>query len=307
MTRYSNPHLSNDRRSVWDVILWKTGHYDDSVVSQIPPNFVYPSKAKPYDRNLPSAVWIGHSTFLVNCKGFTVLTDPAWDDYCFPIPFRSLKRLNMTPFPLEDLPKIDAVLLSHNHRDHLNAKTIQKLFELQPQILWIVPKGLARWFRSHGIAPVVELGWWQSYGPITAVPAQHFSGRTLWDKNKTLWNGYVLEVGQKKLYFVGDTGYNPIDFKEIGKAFAPIDLSLIPIGTYVPREFMAPVHCSPFDAVQIHQDVGSKFSLGMHWNTFCLSDEPINRPPYDLFLAMQAKNLPFDTFLPVDIGVHVNW
>ena len=141
------------------------------------------------------------------------------------------------------------------------------------------------------------------------MPAQHFSGRTFWDQNKTHWNGYVIEslISKKKFYFVGDTGYNEVDFKQIGKAFSPIDLSLIPIGTYIPRRFMAPIHCSPEDAVSIHQDVASRLSLGMHWKTFHLSDEPLERPPFDLFCAMKQKNLPFDTFLPIDVGTYVNW
>jgi L-ascorbate metabolism protein UlaG (beta-lactamase superfamily) len=106
---------------------------------------------------------------------------------------------------------------------------------------------------------------------------------------------------------VGDTGYNPFDFKKIGMRFSSFDLSLIPIGTYLPKQFMSPVHCNPYEAIEIHRDVNSQFSLGMHWSTFCLSDEPLERPPYDLYLAMKEKNLPFDTFLPIDIGVYVNW
>ena len=151
---------------------------------------------------------------------------------------------------------------------------------------------------------------WEGEGHrITAVPSQHFSGRTLFDKNKTLWNGYVVEeiATGKTFYFVGDTGYNPFHFKQIGKRFPKIDLSLIPIGTYVPKKFMSPVHCSPYEAVEIHLDVKSRFSLGMHWNTFRLSDEPLERPPYDLYLAMKEKKLPFDTFLPIEIGAPINW
>jgi N-acyl-phosphatidylethanolamine-hydrolysing phospholipase D len=142
---------------------------------------------------------------------------------------------------------------------------------------------------------------------ITAVPAQHFSGRTLWDKNKTHWNGYVVETPTKRIYFVGDTGYNSKEFKEIGNRFGQMDLSLIPIGSYIPREFMKTVHINPHEAVQIHKEVHSVFSLGMHWNTFCLSDEPYDRPPYDLYLAMEEKKLPFESFLPIDIGTYVNF
>lgn len=310
--RFFNPHIEKDRRTLWDALLWKFGFYDELLEVEPPPiDFRYPGKIQPYVRSLPSAVWIGHSTYLVDCKDWTILTDPVWSQYCAPVPIRSLERLAPVPMAIEALPRIDAVLLSHNHYDHLDVRAVKTLHRLQPHILWCVPKGLSRWFSRRGIDRVIELDWWQSFEKeghrITAVPAQHFSGRTLWDKDKTLWNGYVLESPRKTVYFVGDTGYNASDFKNIGRRFSSIDLSLIPIGSYVPRPFMSPVHCSPSDGVQIHLDVGSRLSLGMHWKTFCLSDEPIERPPYDLYLAMKEKNLPFDTFLPIDIGVYVNW
>jgi len=310
--RYINPHLSDDKRSLWEFIRWKTGFYHaDGVPTKPPADFSYPFTLTPYDRSLPSAVWIGHSTFLVECEGLNILTDPVFDHYCSPVPFKGLRRRSELPFPINALPKVDIVLISHNHYDHLDEKAVLELFRLQPNILWILPKGLLRWFQRRGITRCMELGWWESLSlntcKISAVPTQHFSGRSLWDKNKTHWNGYVMEIGAKKFYFVGDTGYNDQDFKKIGFRFGPIDLSLIPIGTYIPKQFMATVHSSPYDGVQIHQDVGSRFSLGMHWNTFCLSDEPFDRPPYDLYLAMKEKNLPFDTFVPIDIGTRINW
>lgn len=310
--RFVNPHTEDLRRSIWDVILWKTGHYDDSHTKLSPPSdFSYPASAKNFVRGSPSAVWIGHSTYLIEIDGLCILTDPVWDSYCSPIPIRSLKRYTEPPIPLADLPPIDIVLLSHNHYDHLDAKTVSALHRFHPQIQWIVPEALSPWFLRRGIRSVIELGWWKSHEgkefKITAVPTQHFSGRTLWDKNKTHWNGYVLETPTKKLYFTGDTGYNSKDFKAIGKNWTHMDLSLIPIGTYVPQKFMQPVHINPEEAVQIHQDVKSRFSLGMHWNTFRLSDEPVDRPPFDLYLAMKEKKLPFETFLPIDIGTYVNF
>ncbi len=310
--RYSNAHIQNLRRTIWDVILWKTGFYDDLHPKLSPPQgFTYPAAPKPFNREEPSAVWIGHSTYLIQVGHLTILTDPVWDQYCSPIPIRSLKRLFEPPISLSDLPRIDIVLISHNHYDHLDAKTVDILKRFHPQIEWIVPERLSPWFHKRGIQNVFELSWWKSHASkeytVTAVPAQHFSGRTLWDQNKTHWNGYVLETAGKRLYFVGDTGYNDKDFKEIGKKFQRMDLSLIPIGTYVPKKFMQPVHIGPQEAVEIHVDVNSALSLGMHWNTFCLSDEPQDRPPYDLFLAMQEKKLPFETFLPVDIGAYVNF
>lgn len=309
--RFDNPHIENSRRTFWDVILWKTGFYDDSHPKLSPPtDFVYPASPKKFVKGQPSAVWIGHSTYLLELDGLGILTDPVWDSYCSPFPIRGLKRYTEPPISLADLPPIDIVLLSHNHYDHLDAKTVKILHGLYPKIQWIVPERLSPWFRKRGIQ-AIELQRWETLlfknAKITGVPTQHFSGRTLWDKNKTHWNGYVLETESKKLYFTGDTGYNSKDFKAIGERLGPMDLSLIPIGTYVPKIFMQPVHINPYEAVQIHQDVHSRFSLGMHWNTFHLSDEPHNRPPYDLYLAMKEKGLPFDTFLPIDIGTYVNF
>ncbi len=310
--RFTNPHAPNLRRTFWDVLLWKGGFYNNPSPTLSPPSgFLYPASPQSLIKGQPYALWIGHSTYLLNAQGLTILTDPVWGAYCSPIPIRSLRRYNDPPLPLANLPPIDVVLLSHNHYDHLDAKTVAKLHHFHPQIQWIVPERLAPWFKKRGILSVCELPRWESVhvknGKITAVPAQHFSGRTLWDMNKTHWNGYVCEIGSKKLYFTGDTGYNSKDFKAIGRHFGPLDLSLIPIGTYVPKAFMQPVHISPYEAVQIHQDVRSLFSLGMHWNTFHLSDEPHNRPPYDLYLAMKERQIPFESFLPIDIGTYVNF
>lgn len=309
---FINPHIGNLRRSIWDFILWKVGHYDDALPKGPPPSdFAYPAKPKKYIEGNPSAMWVGHSTYLIEIEGVRILTDPVWDNYCSPIPIRMLKRKEKPPIALKELGRIDIVLLSHNHYDHLDAKTVAYLKNHHPQIEWIVPAGLGAWFRKRLIHQVTELNWWQSCTKqgcrITAVPAQHFSGRSLWDSNMTHWNGYVLERADKKLYFSGDTGYNDKDFKEIGTRFRAMDLSLLPIGTYAPKKFMEPVHISPKEAVAIHQDVHSRFSLGMHWNTFRLSEEPFNRPPYDLYLAMKDQNLEFQTFLPIDIGTYVNF
>lgn len=310
--RFTNPHIQNIRRSLWDALLWKFGYYSDLIPKTAPPEgFLYPANPSPFQRDLPSAVWIGHSTFLIQVKGMTLLTDPVWGSHCSPVPIKALRRLSAPPLSLTQLPPIDVVLLSHNHYDHLDAKTVRALHQLQPDILWIVPQKLSPWFHRRGVRKVEELSWWNSLNvkqaKVTAVPTQHFSGRTLWDTNRTHWNGYVFEIGQKRMYFTGDTGYNPHDFKAIGEKWPSMDLSLIPIGTYSPQKFMETVHIGPKEAVQIHLEVHSRLSLGMHWNTFCLSEEPLNRPPYDLYLSMKEKGLAYDRFLPIEIGTYVNW
>lgn len=310
--RFVNPHVEHLRRSFWDFVRWKLGYYDDSSQNAPPPpGFIYPALPKPFVKEAPSAVWIGHSTYLIEVEGVTILTDPVWDRYCSPIPIKALRRLSEPTIALNDLPSIDIVLLSHNHYDHLDAKTVAILNRFHPEIQWVVPEGVAPWFRRRKVHSVVELKRWESFvfktAKITATPAQHFSGRTLWDTNRTHWNGYVVETANKRIYFVGDTGYNSKDFKAIGERFPNMDLSLIPIGSYSPKIFMQSVHIDPFEAVRIHEEVKSTLSLGMHWNTFRLSDETVDRPPYDLYLAMKEKNLPFETFLPIDIGTYTNF
>jgi N-acyl-phosphatidylethanolamine-hydrolysing phospholipase D len=310
--QFINPHIQDIKRDLWDAILWRCGYYADGVSSQSPEGFLYPAQPLPTDPTRPSAVWIGHSTFLIRIGGLSFLSDPLFGSYCSPIHMQAFKRLSDPALSIDELPPIHVVLISHNHYDHLDEQSILQLARHSKNIQWIVPIGVKRWFDKRGIESVSELTWGQSVAlsfpcRITAVPCQHFSGRHMWDKNRTLWCGYIVETAGKTFYFVGDTGYNPFGFKEIGDRWPEIDLSLIPIGTYVPKTFMQTVHISPYDAVAIHVDVRSHLSLGMHWKTFCLSDEPLDLPPYDLYLAMKQRKLPFETFLPVDPGQNVNW
>jgi len=311
--RFRCPYIKDEKRSLWNILLWRLGFYDEKKSLPAPPEqFSYPRLSKEVNPLFPTAMWMGHCTFLISCSGKNILTDPIWSDRCSPIPCYGPKRRHLPPVSFEDLPRIDLILISHNHYDHLDVKTIKKLHRSFPEAVWIVPTGLKKWFKKRGIEKVNELFWWEDGKyegiNITAVPGQHFSGRSIFDRNRSLWSGYVVEFQNKKrFYFVGDTGYNPYDFKSLGEHFKKMDLSLIPIGTYLPRSFMSPVHVNPQEAVQIHQDVHSTLSIGMHWKTFPLSDEPMNQPPYDLFLAMQEKSLDPQTFLPLEPGEKVNW
>lgn len=310
---FKNPHIQDLKRNIFNAILWAFGYYNEKQPKEpLREDFQYPIQSQSFDSSRPSCVWIGHSTFLISIQGMTFLTDPLFSEYCSPIHIRLFKRRHVPALKISELPPIDYVLISHNHYDHLDEKSVCELKERFPEITWIVPTGVKKWFQKRGIDRVIELNWNESADlndrcKIHAVPSQHFSGRKWWDQNRSLWCGFVVECHDKIFYFVGDTGYNDVDFRQIGKKWPSIDLSLIPIGTYIPKKFMQPVHINPKEAVQIHLDVGSHLSLGMHWNTFCLSEEPLNRPPYDLYLAMQEKNLPFHTFLPIEIGKFVNW
>ena len=311
--RFVNPYCANLRRTLWHALLWFCGFYrDDHRLKKPPVDFQFPYRAAEVDEGRPSAQWIGHSTFLVQMGGNSFLTDPVFTKYCSPVPVPKLRRRNDPAVQIEALPKVDIVLLSHNHYDHLDVKSVRALYRRDAKTIWVVPRGVKRWFARRGMDEYVhELNWGDSIEvkgcKITAVPAQHFSGRGLFDKNCTLWCGYVVEREGKTFYFVGDTGYNPVQFKQIGERWPQIDLSLIPIGTYVPKKFMEPVHISPVEAVQIHCDVKSRLSLGMHWNTFVLSEEHPEMPPYDLYLALQEKKIPVSSFIPVNLGQRINW
>ncbi len=312
--RYINPHIGNIRRKTKDFLLWSIGFFRDHPFELVPEGFTYPLPNREFDPNQPWAMWIGHSTYLISINGVHLLTDPIWSRRCSPVPLVGPKRKTPPPLKISQLPKIDYVLISHDHYDHLDRPTVERLHRRFPHILWIVPKGVKRWFEKQGIKRVVELDWWEEAHidgafKVSAVPTQHFSGRTAPHANRTLWLGYVFEdlKAKKVFYFVGDTGYNPYDFKSIGARFPKIDLSLIPIGAYSPRKFMASVHIEPRDAVNIHKDVGSIFSLGMHWKTFRLSEEPQEQPPFDLLNSLKEEKIDPATFLAPDPGIKINW
>lgn len=321
--RFTNPYIQNIRRRLMDVILWQLGHYDDLLPPVKPPeDFSYPQPKLGHNVEEPSLLWINHCTFLIEHKGVAILTDPIWSQRCSPIPLVGPKRRHEPAIELEKLENVDIVLISHNHYDHLDHKTVMRLHKKFPSIRWIVPAGVKKWFSIRGIRNVKELHWWEETlvnlgkgaGPIEihATPAQHNSGRGFLDFNKSLWMGFVVrfldgENNSKSFYFVGDTAYNPYDFKKIGERFSSIDLCLCPIGTYKPGRFMRTVHSSPEDAVNIHQDVKASLSVGMHWKTFRLSSEHMEQPPYELFLEMVKRGLNPHRFLAVEPGKKINW
>jgi N-acyl-phosphatidylethanolamine-hydrolysing phospholipase D len=227
---------------------------------------------------------------------------------------------------MDELPPIHFVIISHNHYDHLDALAVEKLGNGP---LWIVPKGHLKWFEGMGVTRVVEFDWWDELEitpelRVACLPAQHWSKRTLTDDNCALWSGWGVFGTKQRLFFAGDTGYCP-GFQEIGKKFGPFDLSLIPIGAYDPRWFMwygwkkspkirverslilfvvasSPQHVDPEEAVQIHVDIQSKKSIGMHWGTFILTDEPVLEPPVRVAADMKKRGLPDDEFVAIKHG-----
>jgi N-acyl-phosphatidylethanolamine-hydrolysing phospholipase D len=246
--------------------------------------------------------WIGHSTFLIQAGGMNILTDPIFGERASPVSFAGPRRLAPPGISLEDLPPIHGVVLSHDHYDHLDVPTIEKM---GTTARYFVPLGLKNWFAERGVNDLVELDWWESASlgamRLHAVPAQHFSGRNPFRRSGTLWMGWVLETTAGNVFFAGDTGYAPF-FKEIGERFSPIRLSLIPIGAYRPRWFMGPMHVDPPEAVKMHLDLRSETSIAMHWGTFRLADEPIGEPPVYLRRALREAGVESERFVVMRFG-----
>lgn len=219
--------------------------------------------------------WVGHATFLIQIGGLAVLTDPVWSDRIPGV------RPRLTPVGVAwtALPRIDAVVISHNHYDHLDAPTIRRLPRDTPVL---VPANLARWFHRRGFRDVTDLDWWESreIGGVRFdfVPAHHWSQRTLTDTNKSLWGGWIVtDRDGARVYFAGDTGYGPW-FGEIARRYPGIDLALMPVGAYDPRWFYRFIHLSPEEAVQACLDLGARRMAPMHWGAFVLSSEPVMEP-----------------------------
>ena len=223
---------------------------------------------------------INHSTVLLQQRGSTILTDPIWSERASPVTFVGPRRRRAPGVQLEDLPPIDLVLLSHNHYDHLDLSTLQKL-AARAQSQFVIPVGVSRLLQAHGISAVHELDWGQSLSfsgtRIHCVPAQHFSARTPFDRNRTLWCGYMIEASERRIYFAADTGFGQ-HFSDIRERFGPPRLALLPIGAYEPRWFMSPIHMAPDDALRAHQILGAQTSIAIHHGTFQLTDESIDTP-----------------------------
>jgi N-acyl-phosphatidylethanolamine-hydrolysing phospholipase D len=259
-------------------------------------------------QNPPDALqvtWIGHATILIQYRGINILTDPMFSDRASPISFLGPKRFNPPSVKLKELPTIDYIVISHSHYDHLDKKTVQ---QIGSNTKWLVPLGLKQWFVRAGVKEksVMEFDWWDAKkfkdATITATPAQHWSARSLWDRNKTLWASWMLQIGDKTIWYSGDTGYNPHQFNEIGREFKTIDLALISIGAYEPRWFMKEMHINPAEAVQIHQDIKSLHSIAVQWGTFQLTSEPIDDPPLKLKEALALERIPAEEFELLEIG-----
>ena len=264
----------------------------------------------------PALTWVGHATMLVQASGLNVLTDPVFSNRASPVQFAGPKRDQPPGLSIDQLPPIDVVLISHNHYDHLDVNSVLALSKPKgagkAAPLFIVPLGLKPWFEALGITNVKELDWWGSLAvkgvEFHFTPVQHWSARGVGDRSQTLWGGWAVFGSDFHWYFSGDTGYSQ-DFIDTQKRYADrqspakgggFDVALIAVGAYEPRWFMKEQHVNPAEAVQIHQDLKAKRSVGVHWGTFALTDEPLDQPPKDLAVAGRA--LGRDDFTLMAIG-----
>lgn len=261
------------------------------------PEILYPRASEDYF----AATWIGHATVLLQMGGLNILTDPMFSQRSSPVQWIGPRRVMDPALPIDALPPLDVVLLSHNHYDHLDRLSVKRIARQHSRATWIVPLGLGAYLRKWSVPNIVELDWWQetvSNGlRVTATPSQHFSRRRLNDRNKSLWCGFAFEIAGRRGWFAGDTAYHP-DFNEIGSRCGPFDFVMIPIGAYNPRWFMHVLHVNPAEAVQIYQDLVAPHPgaplpsmLGMHWGTFRLTSEPMDEPPQRTAARWRAAGL----------------
>ncbi len=244
---------------------------------------------------------VGHSTFLIQIGPLNILTDPVWSERCSPFAFAGPRRRHPPGLGLDALPPLDLVLLSHDHYDHLDDATVRALVHRQPGATWCAPLGVGARLRARGVRHVLECDWWQrgevGAARVTCVPAAHFSGRTPFDRDETLWAGWAVEVHGRRVYFVGDTGLHP-DFDDIGSRLGALDVVLMPIGAYEPRWFMRPVHLDPdealvaFDALTAPHVSHDTVMVAMHWGTFILTEESPDEPPRRAAVAWAAAGRP---------------
>ncbi len=257
-----------------------------------------------------TVTWVGHSTLLVQLDGVNVLIDPQWSQRASPVSFAGPRRMTPPGLDFDRLPPIHLVLISHDHYDHLDVATVRRL-AVRHHPRFLAPLGFRAWFADLGIDDVHELDWWGSRVErgvtFTCVPAQHFSGRTLFDQNRRLWSGWTIAGARKRLFYSGDTAYYAPYSTEVGARLGPFDLAAVAIGAYLPPRIMKPSHADPAEALQIARDVGAQRFLGVHWGTFDLADEPPDDPPRRLEAEARRLGLPADRVWLFRLGETRAW
>lgn len=254
---------------------------------------------------------IGHSTFLLQLGGLNILTDPVFSDRASPLPFAGPRRHHAPGLALYALPPIDLVLQSHDHYDHFDDAAVRHLARAHPSATWCAPLGVAARLRARGVREIVERDWWASAhvgaATVTCVPAAHFSGRTPFDRDRTLWCGWAVTIGTQRIYFVGDTGFHPL-FPEIGERLGACDIVFMPVGAYEPRWFMKPVHLDPDEALEAFAGITRAHPahptvmVAMHWGCFTLTDEPMDEPTQRTEAGWAERGWPADRLWVLNPG-----
>ena len=250
------------------------------------------------------ALWIGHSTFLINNGDLTILTDPIFSERASPLNFAGPKRLIKPVIKIKDLPEVDVITISHNHYDHLDINSLRKIQKKFPNVKILVPKGDLKLLKNYNLNNGFEFLWWEEITfnntKFIFTPAQHWSARGLRDRNKSLWGSWFIKNEDKNIFHAGDTGYSD-DFMEIRNRLGAVDFAMIPIGAYDPQWFMSYSHVNPEEALSIAKDLDAKKSIGMHWGTFILTDEPVLEPRERLNKITNQTNINFYTVTPGNI------
>jgi L-ascorbate metabolism protein UlaG (beta-lactamase superfamily) len=239
---------------------------------------------------------VNHSTVLIQTAGINILTDPIWSERASPLSFAGPKRFAPPGFPLDKLPPVHVILLSHNHYDHMDVNTLRAIQKDHvPSV--IAPLGNRRYLMAAGIRDAHEMDWWDSQpisdsATVHCTPARHFSGRGLFDRDRALWCSYVVDSPSGRIYFGADTGFGP-HFQDTKDRFGEFRLALLPIGAYEPRWFMSPVHVSPEEAVEAHRILDPEHSIAIHHGTFPLADEPQHEPRQRILQLAKEQGLQF--------------
>lgn len=318
--RYSNPWPGSVEHGVGSVLKWMAQR-----MRQPPPadparsSFVLSSPAFHSPRaseGTLTVTWVGHASTLLQLGPLNVLTDPVWGERASPVRFAGPRRWVQPGIPFDDLPPVDLVVLSHDHYDHFDRRTLRRIVRRHPEARWVAPVGVGRHLRRLGATAVSEHGWWDRETAddlgltVACTPAKHFSGRTPWSRNRTLWSGWVLKAGGRSVFFAGDTAWHP-EFPQIARRFGPFDLVILPVGAYEPSWMMSAVHMDPVAAVRAYREISGTLAdmghpappmLPVHWGTFKLSDEPMDEPPARLRDAWRDAALPEDRLWLVKHG-----